>query len=113
MHVDVFSHWIVGQKDAVRSRLPLLELQDLATSCWLVQLLTGNLGYLFQSLNAVGFEGTWRHIREVLIVGERMASEDLLGEQVVVLLLPLVDCPDASLTIVIAGSLRVVTVIVA
>lgn len=48
-----------------------------------------------------------------MIVVERMASEDLLGEQVVVLLLPLVDCPDASLTIVIAGSLRVVAVIVA
>lgn len=41
-----------------------------------------------------------------------MTSEDLLGEQVVVLLLPLLDCSNASLTIVITRSLRVVTVIV-
>jgi hypothetical protein len=70
----------VRQKDAVRSRLSLLKLQDLSASNWLDRLLASNLSYFFQSLDAVSFEGTWLHVCEVLIVLEGMTSEDLLGE---------------------------------
>jgi hypothetical protein len=70
----------VRQKDAVRSRLSLLKLQDLSAPRWLDRLLAGKLGYFFQSLDAVSFEGTWLHVCEVLIVVEGMTSEDLLGE---------------------------------
>jgi hypothetical protein len=70
----------VRQKDAVRSRLSLLKLQDLSASRWLDRLLASKLGYFFQSLDAVSFEGTWLHVCEVLIVVEGMTSEDLLGE---------------------------------
>jgi hypothetical protein len=70
----------VRQKDAVRSRLSLLKLQDLSASRWLDRLLASNLSYFFQSLDAVSFEGTWLHVCEVLIVLEGMTSEDLLGE---------------------------------
>ena len=112
LHVNSLSHWVVRQKNTVCGRLSLLELQDLGTSRWLDRLLASNLGYFFQSLDAVSFEGTWLHVCEVLIVVEGMASEDLLGEQVVVLLLPLLYCPDAALAVVIAGSLGVVTVII-
>jgi hypothetical protein len=70
----------VRQKDAVRSRLSLLKLQNLSASHWLDRLLASNLGYFFQSLDAVSFEGTWLHVCEVLIVVEGMTSEDLLGE---------------------------------
>jgi hypothetical protein len=70
----------VRQKDAIRSRLSLLKLQDLSASRWLDRLLASNLGYFFQSLDAVSFEGTWLHVCEVLIVVEGMTSEELLGE---------------------------------
>ena len=80
LHVNSLSHWVVRQKDAVRSRLSLLKLQDLSASRWLDRLLASNLGYFFQSLDAVSFEGTWLHVCEVLIVVEGMTSEELLGE---------------------------------
>lgn len=102
LHVHSFGKWVALQENAVGSRFALLKLQDLSPSHRLDWLLASDLSYFLKRLNAVVFVGTWRHFGEVLVAVEWMASEDLLGKQVVVLLLPLLDGPDASLTVVIA-----------
>jgi len=72
--------------------------------------LTSCLSYFLEGLDAISFKQAWLDICEVLKDRMGLVTEDLLGKQVVVLLLPLLNRPDTTLA-VIARSLGVVAAV--